>query len=266
MDWLEPCFYFSPSALTTPGHSRTLVIESNNSATIDERLMNTVGTYKEQKFDSETETLSLSPQNPSNYSELERMCDAASIFASMVLAALSVLPGNQYILFALLPVWLLAHIANGQRPTQKVDGVNHAIDACKELLEGAKLACTRDHVELTDRARRLSEVTVSASRIRVQLMEKHHDFTTWKGCVEYVKGMCDIWKKIHQCAKDVREIETSTLLTIEAENQRQSGANIRDCDEICDALGSQSARRRRRLGQTLGAGNTTVSYEALAFV
>jgi hypothetical protein len=85
------------------------------------------------------------------------MCDAASIFASMVLAALSVLPGNQYILFALLPVLLLVHIANGQRPTQKVNGVKHAIDACKELLDGAKLACTRDHVKLTDRARRLSE-------------------------------------------------------------------------------------------------------------
>jgi hypothetical protein len=73
-------------------------------------------------------------------------------------------------------------------------------------------------------------------------------------------------------------------LAIEAENQRQSGENIRDCDEICDALGSQSSARtsadrsgwgalilidlagRRRLAQTLGAGNTTVSYDALAFV
>ncbi|KAJ7806617.1 hypothetical protein B0H14DRAFT_2610366 [Mycena olivaceomarginata] len=129
----------------------------------------------------------------------------------------------------------------------KFDGVNHAIDACKELLEGAKLACTRDHVELTDRARRLSE-----------------------DCVEYVKGMCDIWKKIHQCAKDVRGIEKSALLTIEAERQRQSGENIRDCDEICDALGSQASartcagQRRCRLGQALGIGNTAVSYEALA--
>jgi hypothetical protein len=86
---------------------------------------------------------SLSPQLPPNYLELERMCDAASIFASMVLAALSVLPGNQYILFALLPVLLLAHIANGQWPKQKFDGVNHAIDACKELLEGAKLGPDR---------------------------------------------------------------------------------------------------------------------------
>jgi hypothetical protein len=32
-------------------------------------------------------------------------------------------------------------------------------------------------------------------------------------------------------------------LTIEAENQRKSGENIRDCDEICDALGSQASAR-----------------------
>ncbi|KAJ7806589.1 hypothetical protein B0H14DRAFT_2610343 [Mycena olivaceomarginata] len=108
---------------------------------------------------------------------------------------------------------------------------------------------------------------MSTSRIRVQLLEKHHDFTTWKGCVEYVNGMCEIWNKIHQCAKDVREIEKSTLLTIEAEHQRQSGENIRDCDEICEALGSQSsARRRRRLGQGPGTRNTTVSYKTLASV
>jgi hypothetical protein len=39
------------------------------------------------------------------------------------------------------------------------------------------------------------------------------DFTTWKGCVEYVKDMHDIWKKINQCAKDVEEIEMATLVS-----------------------------------------------------
>ncbi|KAJ7349857.1 hypothetical protein DFH08DRAFT_958805 [Mycena albidolilacea] len=79
--------------------------------------------------------------------------------------------------------------------------------------------------------------------------------------------MHNLWKKIHQCAKDVREIETSTSLIIEAENQRKSGENIRYCNEICDVLGSQaSVSRQRRLRQALGSGNTTVSYEALASV
>ncbi|KAJ7848010.1 hypothetical protein B0H14DRAFT_3453370 [Mycena olivaceomarginata] len=193
------------------------------------------------------------------------MCDDVTV--PIVLGALSLLPNNRYILLALAPAMVVVNVANAQRPTQKLDRVKHTIDGCKELLKGAKLTCGRNHVELTDRTRRLSEVEVSASRIQVQLLEKHHDFTTWKGCVEYVNGMCDIWKKIHQCAKDVREIETSTLRTLEAEKQRQSGENIRDCDEICDALGSQaSARQRRRLGQALGTGNTTVSYEALASV
>ncbi|KAJ7307708.1 hypothetical protein DFH08DRAFT_1088644 [Mycena albidolilacea] len=192
------------------------------------------------------------------------MCD---VRVPIILGALSLLHDNRYILLALAPALVVVNVANAQCPTQKLDRVKHTINACKELLEGAKLTCPRDHVELTERARRLFEVEMSASRIQVQLLEKHPDFTTWKGCVEYVKGMYDIWNKIHQCAKDVREIEKSTLLTIEAEKQRQSCENIRDCDEICDALSSQSsARRRHRLGQALGAGNTTVSYETLASV
>ncbi|KAJ7663510.1 hypothetical protein B0H14DRAFT_3076087 [Mycena olivaceomarginata] len=193
------------------------------------------------------------------------MCDIVTVH--IVLGALSLLPDSRYILLALASALVVVNIANAQRPTQKLERTKHAINAYKGFFEGAKLTCARDHVELTERARRLFEVEMSASRIQVQLLEKHPDFTTWKGCVKYVKGMWDIWNKIHQCAKDVRKIEKSTLLTIEAENQRQSGENIRDCDEICDALGSQwSARRRRRLGQALGTGNTTVSYDALAFV
>ncbi|KAJ7848015.1 hypothetical protein B0H14DRAFT_3673998 [Mycena olivaceomarginata] len=176
----------------------------------------------------------------------------------VVLGALYLLPDSRYILLALASASVVVNIANAQLPTQKLERTKQAINACKELVEGIKLTCPRDHVELTERSGRLSEVEESASRIRVRLLEKSLDFTTWKGCVEYVKDMHDIRKKIHQCAKDVKEIETSTLVTIEAEIQRKSGENIRDCDEICDALGSQSsARRRRCLGQALGAGNTT---------
>ncbi|KAJ7847998.1 hypothetical protein B0H14DRAFT_2583220 [Mycena olivaceomarginata] len=183
------------------------------------------------------------------------MCD---VTVPIVLSALSPLPDSRYILLALASALVVVNIANDRRPTQKLERTKHAINACKELLEGAKLTCPRDHVELTERARRLSEVEMSASRIQVQLLKKHPDFTTWKGCVKYVKGMCDIWNKY-----------TSAQRTSPSrpKNQRKSGENIRDCDEICDALSSQSfARRRRRLGQALGAGNTTVSYETLASV
>ncbi|KAJ7848024.1 hypothetical protein B0H14DRAFT_3674016 [Mycena olivaceomarginata] len=203
----------------------------------------------------------------------------------MILGTLSLLCDSRYLLWALAsalsiyavhaqwPMWALAsalstvYVVNSQTPTQKLGEINRAIQVCEEILEHAESACARDHVELTECMHRLFEVEMSASRIRVQLLEKHHDFTTWKGCVEYVKDMHDLWKKIHQCVKDLKEIGTSTLVTLENENQRKSGENIRDCDEICDALGSQwSARRRRRLGQTLTTGNTAVSYEALTSV
>jgi hypothetical protein len=82
------------------------------------------------------------------------MCD---VRVSIALGALSLLPDNRYILLALAPALVVVNVANAQRPTQKLDRVKHAIDGCKELLEGAKLTCARNHVELTDRTRRLSE-------------------------------------------------------------------------------------------------------------
>jgi uncharacterized protein YoxC len=83
------------------------------------------------------------------------MCDIVTV--PIVLGALSLLPDNRYILLALALALVVVNVANAQRPTQKLDRVKHTIDACKELLEGAKLTCARDHVELTDRTRRICE-------------------------------------------------------------------------------------------------------------
>jgi hypothetical protein len=83
------------------------------------------------------------------------MCDDVTV--PIVLSALSLLPNNRYILLALVPIWVVVNVANAQRPTQKLDRIKHTINACKELLEGAKLTCPRDHVELTERVRRLFE-------------------------------------------------------------------------------------------------------------
>jgi uncharacterized protein YoxC len=83
------------------------------------------------------------------------MCDVVTV--PILLGALSLLPNNGYILLALALALVVANVAHAQRSTQKLDRVKHTINACKELLEGAKLTCTRDHVELTDRTRRICE-------------------------------------------------------------------------------------------------------------
>ncbi|KAJ7848032.1 hypothetical protein B0H14DRAFT_3674026 [Mycena olivaceomarginata] len=193
-----------------------------------------------------------------------------------------------YAVDAQWPMWALAwalstvYVVNAQTPTQKLGEINRAIRVCEEILERAKSACARDHVELAERMHRLFDIK-NSSPIDGKTSRLYN-----------LEGMCRI------CEGNVRHLEQNTpvrkgregkrevylgewasqahieirrimyrlhQLTIEAKRQCQSGENIRDCDEIRNALGSQaSARRRRRLGQTLTTGNTTVSYEALESV
>jgi hypothetical protein len=83
------------------------------------------------------------------------MCDV--VMGPIVLSALSLLPDSRYILLALVWALVVVNIANAQLPTQKLERIKQAINACKELVEGTKLTCPREHVELTEWSGRLSE-------------------------------------------------------------------------------------------------------------
>ncbi|KAJ7876441.1 hypothetical protein B0H14DRAFT_3130395 [Mycena olivaceomarginata] len=168
------------------------------------------------------------------------MCDAAST-ASIIFGALSLLPGNRYILGALVSAGLIIYTANRQRPSHKLGRVERAIEACEETLKHAKSNCARNHVELTDGMRRLLEAKLSASKIQTQLLETH-SITTWEELVEYLQNLHYIVKNINQCAKNVKEIQRSTLLTIEAERQREFFEGIKELREIHDTVISVSAR------------------------
>ncbi|KAJ7366208.1 hypothetical protein DFH08DRAFT_929174 [Mycena albidolilacea] len=178
------------------------------------------------------------------------MCDAIS--TSMIFGALSLLPGNRYILWALVSTGLIICAANRQRPSHKLGRVEHQIQACEELLKHAKGNCPRNLGEWMDGTRRLLEYStiftkdferarLSASKIQSRLLETH-SFSTWEELVEYLQNLRSIMRKINQCAKDVEEIQRSTLLTIETERQREFFEGIKELREIHDTVISASAR------------------------
>ncbi|KAJ7777817.1 hypothetical protein B0H14DRAFT_2631441 [Mycena olivaceomarginata] len=70
------------------------------------------------------------------------MCDAIS--TSMIFGALSLLPGNRYILWALVSTGLIICAANRQRSSHKLGRVKHQIQTCEELLKHAKGNCPRN--------------------------------------------------------------------------------------------------------------------------
>ncbi|KAJ7799793.1 hypothetical protein B0H14DRAFT_3491251 [Mycena olivaceomarginata] len=102
--------------------------------------------------------------------------------------------------------------------------------------------CARDHLDFTDWTRRLLEARLSASKVQSRLLETH-SVETWEELVEYLQNLHDIMQKTNQCAKDVKEIQTSTLLNIEAERQRQLFEGIKECCEIRRTIIGSSARR-----------------------
>ncbi|KAJ7757298.1 hypothetical protein B0H14DRAFT_3598949 [Mycena olivaceomarginata] len=176
----------------------------------------------------------------------------------MMLGALSLLPGSRYITLGLLSAALVIYTINRQRPSHKLARVECAIEVCEETLKYAKSNCVRNHLELTDATRRLLEAKLSASKIETQLLETHN-VTTWEELVEYLQNLHEMVQNINQCAKDVKEIQRSTLvsiayagftvgdtnegfqLTIEAERQREFFEGIKELREIQDTVVSASA-------------------------
>jgi hypothetical protein len=70
---------------------------------------------------------------------------------------------------------------------------------------------------------------LSASKIQSRLLETH-SVATWEELVEYLLNLRDIMQKINQCAKDVKEIQTSTLVSI-----AHVGSTINDLNENLSA-------------------------------
>ncbi|KAJ7792101.1 hypothetical protein B0H14DRAFT_2624309 [Mycena olivaceomarginata] len=81
---------------------------------------------------------------------------------------------------------------------------------------------------------------LSASKVQSRLLETH-SVETWEKLLEYLQSLRDIMQKINQCAKDVKKIQTSTLLTIEAECQRQLFEGIKEVCEIRETIICSSA-------------------------
>ncbi|KAJ7777811.1 hypothetical protein B0H14DRAFT_3587146 [Mycena olivaceomarginata] len=70
---------------------------------------------------------------------------------------ISIIAPLRYVLCALVSAGLIIYVANRQRPSHKLGRVERAVEACEETLKNAKSNCARNHVELTEGARRLLE-------------------------------------------------------------------------------------------------------------
>ncbi|KAF7356289.1 hypothetical protein MVEN_00960700 [Mycena venus] len=156
----------------------------------------------------------------------------ADLTSAMLLGALSLMPGNRYILLGFISASLIIYASIRLRPSRQLGQVENEIKIAEETLKRAKSDCARNQVELMD------------ARVQpIFLRQRTRNVTTWKELVEYLQEMRGIAQSINQCAKEVKEIHISTLRTIEAERRRQFSESMKKCNEILDGIVSSSAGR-----------------------
>ncbi|KAF8120283.1 hypothetical protein K438DRAFT_1794645 [Mycena galopus ATCC 62051] len=152
------------------------------------------------------------------------------------------LPDNHYILLILSLTGWGIHIANGQRPTNKLDRVEDKIKSVNETLKHS----------------------VSNIKDRIREPPSVRSITTYEEFVQYLQEFPKIMWDIMQTAKKVEEIRKAILRIIEAERQREFTAGIEESHEIFDRVTSSLTRCTSARTRVSGSGVTrNMSYESM---
>ncbi|KAJ7704080.1 hypothetical protein B0H17DRAFT_1127096 [Mycena rosella] len=178
----------------------------------------------------------------------------STLQTSLLFGALSMLPGNTfpYIALGLASASLGAYAVQHYSPSQRLLRLEHAITATEEILAGAKLNCARDHMTLIERGGLLLEAKLSASEIQTKILEPRD-----KTREEYFQAFKEIMEDISKCTKDVKEIQTATLLTIEAERQRKLSEGIKDSEDVFNAVVRSPTRHAQLPSRRSDAGRAS---------
>ncbi|KAJ6481170.1 hypothetical protein DFH09DRAFT_1107768 [Mycena vulgaris] len=136
------------------------------------------------------------------------MPDTVSKLQIFVFAAISLVPGTtmRYMGLGLATASLLIYAAHYQSPSQTFDRLEDSIKVTEEILEGGKMHCARDQVELMRRENRLRQAKILASKIQTRMHEAED--TTWEEYFQVIRG---IMQSIDKCRREVKEIQSSTL-------------------------------------------------------
>ncbi|KAJ7347851.1 hypothetical protein DFH08DRAFT_960245 [Mycena albidolilacea] len=163
------------------------------------------------------------------------MCDASDILQSSALFwMLSLIPAK---IFPYLAVGLLSasFIIYGLRyscPAVTLDRLENTITTVEEILTHAKAKCMRDYFALVEAETRFRRTKLAVSRLHSRLLEARH-MPGWK---PYLRDIFTISRALSMLEREVRDIQTSLVVFIEAAHQRRLTADIREGQEIGDGV------------------------------
>ncbi|KAJ7161119.1 hypothetical protein C8R46DRAFT_1038275 [Mycena filopes] len=153
---------------------------------------------------------------------------------TVMFAVLALIPGtaSHYIYLGVAGcASLVLYAVARQTPGSQFALLEAGIAATEHILEVAKCNCARDHVELLASEGRLLQVKLSASNIQSQMLEARGE--SWKMYFQRARGTL---RTVKRCAATLKEIQTSLLLTIEAERRRKLTKETKDLREVLVAV------------------------------
>ncbi|KAJ6531382.1 hypothetical protein DFH09DRAFT_1183494 [Mycena vulgaris] len=163
------------------------------------------------------------------------MCDNAytPLQSGILFWALSLVPLNifRYVGLGAAAASGVIYVAHYHHPSTRLGRLNNMLSTTTDILACAKSHCLRDHLNLADDEHCLLRAKLSASRIQSRLLEARD--APWKLYFQTIRA---IWLSLNKCERQVREIRTSTLLTIEAEHQRKLAEHIKESREIVNTV------------------------------
>ncbi|KAJ7881322.1 hypothetical protein B0H14DRAFT_2705356 [Mycena olivaceomarginata] len=163
------------------------------------------------------------------------MCDASDILqSSVVFWTLSLIPATifPYLALGLLSTSFIIYALRHNCPAVRVDRLKNGITVVDEILTHAKAKCMRDYLALIQAETRFMRTKLAVSRLHSRLLEARH-MPGWK---TYLRNIFTISCALAMLEREVRDIQTSLLVLIEAAHQRKLTEDIREGQETVDGV------------------------------
>ncbi|KAJ7751835.1 hypothetical protein B0H14DRAFT_2980923 [Mycena olivaceomarginata] len=164
------------------------------------------------------------------------MCDASNILQSSVLFwTLSLIPATifPYLALGLLSTSFIIYALHHNCPAVRVDRLKNGITVVDEILTHAKTECMHNYLALIQAETRF---------LRTKLAACH--MPGWK---TYLRDIFNILRALVMLEREVRDIQTSLLVLIEAAHQRKLTGDIHEGQEIEDGVLHQQYSVRARV-------------------
>ncbi|KAJ6480291.1 hypothetical protein C8R45DRAFT_933218 [Mycena sanguinolenta] len=143
--------------------------------------------------------------------------------SSLLFFTLSLIPSNvlRYPALVLAAISVVVYSIYNNPPSARLAHVNNVVIVVDGILTRAKAECMRDHLLLAEYETRLLRTKLSTSKVHTYVLEL--DAMAWK---QHLHNRITIFTSLAKCERELRDIQTSLLILIEAAHQRKIAEDL----------------------------------------